>query len=214
MRVSRVGVVSAAAVLVLGVGGCGGSDDDNGSSGSDPTGSDPTDTSTEATDTPLFPDDFEPVCEGATVSAATAYDKAAATHKALYFATYEESLLDQSSRLPADWTVTFAATGNALQAVDLVACAVRTGDKLERTCTGYQEDGVDTGNEVRWHTATYAVSVREATTGTELTTKTIEATDKDCPSFATFDEGEDSVDRYAEIPDNQIVALLKPFVQP
>jgi hypothetical protein len=214
MRVSRIGVVSAVAVLLLGLGGCGGSDDGKSSSGGDPTGSDPTETSTDVLETPLFPDDFEPVCEGATVSAATAYDQAAADHKALYFATYEESLLDQSSRLPADWTVTFAATGNALQAVDLVACAVRTADKLVRTCTGYQDDGVDTGNEVRWHTATYDVSVREATTGTELTSKTIEATDKDCPSFVTFDEGEDSVDRYAEIPDNQVVAVLKPFVQP
>jgi hypothetical protein len=213
MRLSRIGVVGSVAALLLSLSGCGGSDDGD-SSGGDSSGDTPTQTSTEGTATPLFPNDFEPVCEGATVSSATAYDQAAASHKAMYFATYEESLLDQSSQLPADWTVTFSATGNALQAIDLVACSVRTADKLEKTCTGYQDDGKDTGNEVRWHTATYDVSVREATTGTVLKQETIEATDKDCPSLVMFDEGEDSVDQYATVPDNKIVALLKPFVQP
>lgn len=213
MRVSRTGVVAFVAVLLLSLSGCGDSDD-GGSSDGDTSGETPTDTSTEVADTPLFPDDFEPVCDGATVSSATAYDQAAASHKALYFATYEESLLDKSSDLPADWTVAFSADGNALQAVDLVACSVRTAEKLVQTCTGYQNDGEDTGNEVRWHTATYDVSVREATTGTVLKQETIEATDEDCPSFVMFDEGEKSVDQYAEVPDNKIVALLKPFVQP
>ena len=211
MRVSRIGVVVSAAVLALSLGGCGDSGDggSNNSSGSDPTGSD-----SPAADTPLFPDDFKPVCEGATVSRATAYDPAAASHKALYFATYEDSLLDQSSNLPTDWTVLFSADGNALQAIDVVACSVRTAEKLAQTCTGYEDDGEDTGNEVRWHTATYEVSVREATTGTVLTQETIEATDKSCPSLVMFDEGETSVDQYDSVPDEKIVALLKPFVQP
>ena len=53
----------------------------------------------------LFPDNFKGVCSGASVSAATAYDPRAATHKALYFATYEDDLIDRSSSLPDDWTV-------------------------------------------------------------------------------------------------------------
>lgn len=208
MRVSRIGVVVSAALLALSLGGCGDSDG-GGSSGGDPTGAD-----TNAADTPLFPDDFKAVCEGATVSSATAYNQAATSHKALYFSTYEDSLLDQSSNLPPDWTVLFSASGNALQAIDLVACSVRTAEKLAQTCTGYEDDGKDTGNEVRWHTATYEVSVREATTGTALTQKTIEATDKSCPSLVMFDEGEQTVDQYDDVPDEKIVALLKPFVQP
>ena len=208
MRLSKIGVVASAAILGLSLGSCGGSDDggsDNGGS----TGDD-----TNAVETPLFPDDFEPVCQGATVSKATPYDAAAAGHKALYFATYEDSLLDQSTELPADWSVTFSDTGDALQAVDLVACAVRSAEQLVRTCTGYQDDGKDTGNEVRWHTATYDVSVREATTGTVLDEATIEAGDKDCPSLVMFDEGEKSVDQYASVPKEKVVALLRPFVQP
>jgi hypothetical protein len=208
MRTSRIGVVVSAAVLALSLGGCGGSDDGD-SDGGDRSGADP-----DAADTPLFPDDFKPVCEGATVSTATAYDQAAASHKALYFATYEDSLIDQSSNLPKDWTVLFSASGNALQGIDLVACSVRTAEKLAQTCTGYEDDGKETGNEVRWHTATYEVSVREATTGTVLKQETIEATDESCPSLVMFDEGETTVDQYDDVPDEKIVALLKPFVQP
>jgi len=69
MRVSRIGVV-VSVVLALSLGGCGDSDDggsNGGSNGGDPTASD-----TAAADTPLFPDDFKLVCEGATVSSATA----------------------------------------------------------------------------------------------------------------------------------------------
>jgi len=206
MRLTTIRVLVPVAVLVLSLGGCGDSDDggSNDSGGGDPA----------SADIPLLPDDFKGVCEGATVSRATAYDPAATSHKALYFATYEDSLLDQSSNLPTDWTVLFSADGNALQAIDVVACSVRTSEELAQTCTGYQDDGEDTGNEVRWHTATYDVSVREATTGTVLKQETIEATDDGCPSLVMFDEGETSVDQYDSVPDEKIVALLKPFVQP
>jgi len=159
-------------------GSCGGSD----GGGSDKGGS--TGDDTNAVETPLFPDDFEPVCQGATVSKATPYDAAAIGHKALYFATYEDSILDQSTELPADWSVTFSATGDALQAVDLVACAVRSAEQLVRTCTGYQDDGKDTGNEVRWHTATYDVSVREATTGTVLDQSLSRRTTRTAPAWS------------------------------
>lgn len=195
-------------VLGLSLGGCGGSDDGDSGGGGGGNGDN------KAADSPLFPDDFKSVCQGATVSSATAYDPAAASHRALYFATHEDSLIDQSSQLPADWTVKFEPEGNALKAVDLVACVERTAEKLVETCTGYQDDGKDTGKEVRWHTATYDVSVRSATTGEALKESVIEATDKECPSFVMFDEGEDTVDDYADVPEEKVVALLKPFVQP
>jgi hypothetical protein len=201
-------------VLGLSLASCGGSGGGNSSGGDAKTtdGTSPT-TSPPATDLPLLPDAFESVCQGATVSTATAYDATATSHKALYFATYEDSLLDQSTDLPADWTVVFSATGNPLQAVDLVACAVRTADKLVQTCTGYQDKGKDTGNEVRWHTATYDVSVHAATTGEVLKQITVEASDKACPSFVMFDQGQTSVDQWASVPKEKVVALLRRFVQ-
>jgi hypothetical protein len=203
-RATRTGLVVSAAALALGLAGCG---DDGGSDGGSGDGGD-------GAATQLFPDDFEPVCQGATVSAATAYDEAATTHKALYFASVEEGLTDRSSELPADWTVTFSTDGDALAAIDLVLCAVRTGEELVETCTGYEDDGVDTGNAVNWHTATYEVSVRAATTGQVLAQETMEADDEECPSFVFFGEDGETIDQYASLPEETVVAFLQPFVAP
>ena len=74
----------------------------------------------------LFPDNFKGVCSGASVSAAAAYDQDAGPHKALYFETYEDDLMDQSSSLPGDWTVQWSPDSDALRAIDVVACARRT----------------------------------------------------------------------------------------
>ena len=77
--------------------------------------------------TPLsVPKDAIVGAAGATVSTATAYDPAATTHKALFFATWEDDLTDRSSSLPPDWTVNFSPEGDALRAIDLVVCARRT----------------------------------------------------------------------------------------
>lgn len=202
---SKIRLVVMAATVGLTIAGCGsdGGSSDGGSNG----GGDP------AADAVLFPDNFEGVCQGATVSAATPYDESAASHKAVYFTTYEDSLLDQSSELPTDWTVTFSPDGNALQAIDLVACAVRTAEEPVQTCEGYEDDGQDTGNKVNWHTATYDVSVREATTGEVLAEETVEADDKECPMFASFDDEKQTIDMYASVPKDKVVGLLKPFVQ-
>jgi hypothetical protein len=160
----------------------------------------------------LFPDNFKGVCSGATVSAATAFDPAGKAHKALYFATYEDDLLDQSSSLPGDWTVQWSQEGNALTAIDLVACARRTAAKEVRVCDGYENDGKPTQNKVRWHTATYEVSVREATTGKVLATTSMEATDTDCPMFQTFDSDTETVDGYAGLSDTAVADFLRPHI--
>ena len=204
LRVRRTGLVLSAAVLAFSLAACG---DDGGDGGADGDGGG-------APAEQLFPDDFQPVCQGATVSAATAYDEAAATHKALYFASHEEDLTDKSSSLPADWTVLYSPEGDALAAIDLVLCAVRTSEALVQECTGYQDDGVDTGNTVNWYTATYDVSVRAATTGQVLAQETMEATDEDCPTLVFFDGEDETVDMYAALSDDDMVAFLKPFVQP
>lgn len=162
----------------------------------------------------LFPDSFKGVCSGATVSTATAYDPAAKTHKALYFTTYEDDLTDRSSSLPGDWTVLFSPDSDALRAVDLVVCARRTAAQQVKVCDGYKNDDKPTQNKVRWHTATYELSVREATTGKTLAETTAEATESDCPMFWTFDGDADTQDGYASLPDTAVADFLRPHIAP
>ena len=162
----------------------------------------------------LFPDNFKGVCSGASVSTATAYYPQGQAHKALYFATYEDDLLDQSSTLPPDWTVLFSPDSDALRAIDLVACARRTAAEEVKVCDGYETDGKPTQNKVRWHTATYEVSVREATTGKVLATTTMEASDTDCPMFQSFDGDSDTVDGYAGLSDTAVADFLRPHMAP
>lgn len=165
--------------------------------------------------TPLFPDNFKGVCSGASVSAATAYNPAAAAHRALYFATYEDDLTDRSSSLPGDWTVQWSPNGDALRAIDLVVCAKRTATREVKICDGYQNDGRPTQNRVRWHTATYELSVREARTGRQLgETTMVEATNSDCPMFVNFDNDSETVDRYASLSDSAVADFLRPHITP
>jgi len=162
----------------------------------------------------LFPDDFQGVCNGATQSKAAAYNQAAPTHKVVYFQTYQDSLLDQSSQLPGDWTITFDANSNAYAAVDVVACAVRTSDAFVKECDGYEKDDKPTNNKVRVHTAKYHLTVREATTGKELAQTDVSGDNADCPMLQSFDGNNDTVDSYASPTKEEVVAFLKPFVQP
>jgi hypothetical protein len=197
-------LLPSAIVALAALASCGGEQDSSG--GSDTEGA------AVAQASVLFPDDFKGVCSGATVSNATAYEPAGKAHKALYFATYEDDLLDQSSSLPGDWTVQWSQEGNALTAIDLVACARRTAAKEVRVCDGYENDGKPTQNKVRWHTATYELSVREATTGKVLATTTMEATDSDCPMFQTFDSDTETVDGYAGLSDTAVADFLRPLI--
>lgn len=171
------------------------------------------DTSAEAEPSalPLLPDDFQAVCSGTSVSGATDYDSSAPAHKMLYFETYGSDLQDASGELPSAWTATFAAEGDALAVVDSVACAFRTDQKQVKVCDGYEDDGEATGNKVNWHTATYTLTVYAATTGEELGSTTIEATSEDCPTFATFDGTNETIDMYDAVPDTARDTFLKKF---
>jgi hypothetical protein len=161
----------------------------------------------------LFPDNFKGVCSGASVSAAAAYDPAATSHKALYFATYRDDFLDQSSSLPRDWTIQWSASGDALRGIDLVVCARRTAAREVKVCDGYQNHGQPTQNRVRWHTATYELSVREAKTGRQLgENATVEATNDQCPSFMTFQSDSETIDGYASLPDSAVADFLRPHI--
>lgn len=161
----------------------------------------------------LFAEDFNPVCSGATESRAADYTSAS-THKVVYFETYETDLLDQSTSLPADWTVMYDENADAYAAVDLVACAVRTDAELAKTCEGYEDEESGTSGTVNWYTATYELTLYQATTGEAFSSTTIEADDAECPLFASFDAGESAIDQYAGPSDDAVIAFLKPFVQP
>jgi hypothetical protein len=162
----------------------------------------------------LFPTNFEGVCQGATTSKAKAYDKAAKTHKVLYFETYKDKLLDQSSQLPADWTVQFDANSDAYANVDLVACAVRSSSTFVKDCDGYTKDDKPTSNKVKMNDAVYAVSVHEATTGKELAKTELTGTSNTCPMLQSFDGDNQTVDVYASPAKDALLAFVKPFVQP
>jgi hypothetical protein len=162
----------------------------------------------------LFADDFRGVCQGATVSRATAYDAAAPAHKVVLFSSYDGDLIEDTSTLPGDWMVQFDADGDAYAKVDTVACVEVKDDEPVKECTGYQNDGQDTANTVDLRTATYTVSVHEATTGKELATTEMEGTDDSCPTVVSFDN-DTQTKVYDSPPSNDdLVAFIKPFVQP
>ena len=160
----------------------------------------------------LLPNDFKGVCSGAGVETATAYDPAATTHKAVYLATYRDDFMDRSHSLPDAWTVQFSAASDALRAIDLVVCARRTAARQVRVCDGFQSNGRPTRNRVRWHTATYELSVREARTGRELAKTIAEATSNECPMFQTFQGESETIDGYANLSDTAVADFLRPHI--
>lgn len=160
----------------------------------------------------LFPDNFKGVCSGASVSAATAYDPQASAHKALYFATYRDDFMDMSTALPDDWTVLYSSERDALRDIDLVVCARRTAAREVRVCDGYRNNGRPTQNRVRWHTATYELSVREARTGRELAKTTAEASRSECPMFQTFTSESETLDAYASLSEATVADFLRPHM--
>lgn len=160
----------------------------------------------------LFPDNFKGVCSGASVAAATAYDAKAAAHKALYFETYKDDFSDRSSSLPGDWTVQYSPNGDPFKAIDLVACARRTAAQEVKICDKYKTNGSETRNKVRWHTATYELSVFEAKTGKKLGTTTLQATDAECPMFENFSGTSDTIDDYASPSDSAVADVLRPYM--
>jgi hypothetical protein len=162
----------------------------------------------------LFADDFQGVCKGATVSRATAYAADAPTHKVILFSPNDGAAFEDTSTLPSDWQVQFDANSDAYAQVDTVACVEVKDEQPVKECTGYQDNGHDTTNSVDLRSATYTVSVHEATTGKELGTTELSGTDDSCPTFMTFDN--DTQSKVYDVPPSKddLVAFIKPFVQP
>jgi hypothetical protein len=198
--------LQAAVLAFAALGSCGGDRSATGGSGANGTDAELTQASQ------LFADDFKGVCSGASVSAATVYDSNTKPHKALYFVPYKDDLTDQSTSLPDDWTVRYSPNADAFRAVDLVVCARRTAAPQVKICDGYKDNGRASQNKVRWHTATYELSVREARTGRTLAEKTVDATDSDCPWFVSFDNDTETVDAYASLSDSAVADFLRPHI--
>jgi hypothetical protein len=213
MRFRAIIAFPAAILAFTALASCGGDQGDGaGSDANSGTAAAPATANATAQASPLFATNFEGVCSGATVSAATAYDPEAATHKALFFETYRDDFMDRSTSLPRDWTVQWSPNSDALRAIDLVVCARRTAAREVKMCDGYQTRGRDTQNRVRWHTATYELTVREAKTGRQLAQTTAEATDTTCPMFQSFDGDSDTVDGYASLSDSAVADFLRPHM--
>lgn len=196
---------AALAVGLVAAGGC-----------SNTTGANPTSTGATTLVPPakLFADDFKGVCQGATVSRAAAYDTASPSHKVILFSPYNGGPLEDTTTLPADWTVQFDANSDAYAKVDTVACVEVKDEQPLKECTGYQDDGHDTSNSVDVRSATYTVSVHEALTGKELGVTELSGTDDSCPMVMSFDD--DTQSKTYDVPPSteDLIAFLKPFVQP
>jgi hypothetical protein len=169
---------------------------------------------TSATAAKLFPDDLKAACQGATVSRATPYDTGAQTHKVVLFSPYGGGSVEDMSTLPEDWMVQFDANSDAYAKVDTVACVEVKDEQPLKECTGYQDDGHDTSNTVDLRSADYTVSVHEATTGKELGRTELPGTDDECPMFVSFDNDSQTKVYYSQPSKDDLVAFIKPFVQP
>jgi hypothetical protein len=181
-------------MVMLLVGACGGGDDDPAAdAGGDSTTLSPT--------SQHFDSDLTQVCRGTGVDWAKPYDPATTgPHKVVVFQGPDETDLTSVMTGNAEWDVLFDAATDAYAEVELVACAVRTSDELAQTCTGYEnDDGTDSGNTVEYHSVTYGVTLRDATTADVIDETTIEAEADVCPMLVYFDEGETTATQYASV---------------
>ncbi len=201
----RVGVLCAVMATACIVAACGAS----------PVVVKPTTTATSSSaPAQLFADDFQGACQGATVSRATPYAEAGTSHKVILFGPNDGKLYEDTSTLPADWMVQYDTNSDAYAKVDTVACEEVESEQTVKQCTGYTKDDHETNNEVTLNTATYKVTVHEATTGKVLGTTELDGTDDTCPMFMSFDD-ENQKKTYDAPPSKEdVVAFVKPFVQP
>jgi hypothetical protein len=154
--------------------------------------------------------DFGDVCRGVSLPGATAYDPArAGVHPIQTVAGEAPTYEVAGALLPDTWDPVVGEE----QTVELVVCMDRTAATLTQTCTGYQDDaGNDTGNAVELYDAEYTVRVLAATTGDEVATTTLSATEDACPSFMFFDDDSQVKQSYAE-PTDALTAFLAPIVE-
>jgi hypothetical protein len=202
---SRVSITPLILAVSIAIGGCGSSADST-------LAAEPGTGAGASKDRVLFDTDFEGVCSGAPVAAATAYDRSEpGIHPVLAFGTSSIDADDGKLypvTVPEGFTRRFQADGNALAEIQLVACAKRTAEQKDKTCDGYQKDGVDTGQVIDSFRATYELSLYAATTGEKLDGKTVDLPAAECPTIVMSGRKAD----YPAVEDT-VLEFVQPYVK-
>jgi hypothetical protein len=202
-------VVAAVALLAAIISGCGGD-------ATQTTAADQPEASPVAlTRTDLFDTDFLPACDGVGVPQATSFSQTPGViHPVLVLAGHGTEMYGRSGAVREAWTRTWSADHPmALADVELVVCAERKSAVKVQECTGYEVDGKPTDAVVNLHEVVYDVSLHVARTGARLAATTITARDDECPMFATFADGETSVD-HESFDDDAIQTFVESYVAP
>jgi len=196
MSCSPASFVLVALVVALGLAGCGSTDDAasaaDANASSESTTGEADDTTSTTFKAQLFSSDFETVCAGATQSKASAYTATEpGPHKVILLQGAKGEQYESTIDMPEDWQVRWTQEGDALVAIELVACSELIPGAVVKTCDGYQDSDnqpIDTAVDLR--NASYQLTLREATTGKEIATTSIEAAEEDCPTIISSDDTE------------------------
>lgn len=225
----RLAVGVLALCALAGLGGCGGGGDDDDATAQtaaqqdDQDGADADGTEAAVTDSPApeatspptvaevnILTDFGDVCRGVTLGGATAYDPArTGVHPLMTMAGEPPSYDQAGALLPDEWDPVIGSENT----VELVACLDRTAATKTQVCDGYlDDDGNDSGNTVEMYDASYNVRLIAATTGAEVASTQMDATEADCPMLVMFDADDPVEERYAE-PTDELTAWLVEYVE-
>lgn len=205
-----------------GLAGCGGGDDDDDAAQTaaqdedQPTTGDEAEvTVPEVTSPPTIAEvniltDFGDVCRGVSLPGATDYDPArTGVHPQITMSGESPSYEQAGALLPDTWDPAIGSENT----VELVTCLDRTSATLTKTCDGYlDDDGNDSGNTVEMYDASYTVRLVAATTGEEVATTQMDATDTECPMLVVFDADDPVEEQYAE-PTDELTAWLVQYVE-
>ena len=219
MRVPRAILVTLIAAVLLA--GCGGGGPGTAGTGATtaPTARASTATSPSA-DLPPMMGDFSRVCTTQVgYGAATAYAATPGLHPVELFFDHGDppTLTESSATLPAGWTVTqdgdYADNGE-LAGVELVGCARRTTATPNGTKCDFKgaNDG-DPPLTLELVDTLYTLTVYASATGKQVgEPQTLEASDTECPMFASFRDGDTQLLNYPT--DDQFINALKKIVNP
>ena len=154
--------------------------------------------------------DFGDVCRGVTLDGATPYDAArSGVHPIMTLAGEPPAYEGAGALLPDKWDPVVGSE----QTVELVVCLDRIAATKTQDCDGYLDDaGNDSGNTVEMYDASYNVRLVAATTGEEVATTQMDATETDCPMLVFFDDGDPVKEEYAE-PTDELTAWLVQYVE-
>lgn len=195
-------VCALAPILTAGCGGKKKQDDLQ----SSPPGASGTAAATAAPATPLQEDDLASVCDGKPEARAKAYSKTAANvHSMAVF----EAFGGEGAKFKKAYLTTLKAFNAAEPAdTELVACVRRTSAKKVSTC---DFDSTPPTRYLDMYEATFELSIREATTGAVVTTKSMTLAAGGCPMVHSFSSQRD--DHYPDA-ENVLTELAAPILIP